>query len=126
VVLRHALRSDQRRRVPLAVEPGLFKYNSPEYQQQAEELIALSASLTDRVYYRADARVEGTVAQRQPYSQAEVRLIQDSFESFLACIAVALRMVEMILVTSAEVLPSYHVLTQQQTCNFRLYTMAVP
>jgi len=31
-----------------AVEPGPFKYDMPEYQQQAEELIALSASLTDR------------------------------------------------------------------------------
>jgi hypothetical protein len=31
-----------------AVEPGPFKYGSPEYQQQAEELIALSATLTDR------------------------------------------------------------------------------
>jgi hypothetical protein len=31
-----------------AVEPGPFKYGSPEYQQQAEELISLSANLTDR------------------------------------------------------------------------------
>ena len=41
-----------------AVEPGPFKYDMPEYQQQAEELIALSASLTDRekmiVEYWAD------------------------------------------------------------------------
>lgn len=31
-----------------AVEPGPFKYGAYEYQQQAEELIALSAALTDR------------------------------------------------------------------------------
>jgi hypothetical protein len=31
-----------------AVEPGPFKYGTPEYQQQAEELIVLSAALTDR------------------------------------------------------------------------------
>lgn len=31
-----------------AVEPGPVKYGSAEYQQQAEELIALSAGLSDR------------------------------------------------------------------------------
>jgi hypothetical protein len=31
-----------------AVEPGPFKYGSPEYEQQAEELIGISANLTDR------------------------------------------------------------------------------
>lgn len=31
-----------------AVEPGPFKFGSPEYEQQAEELIDLSANLTDR------------------------------------------------------------------------------
>jgi len=31
-----------------AGEPGPFKYGSPEYQRQAEELVALSANLTDR------------------------------------------------------------------------------
>jgi len=31
-----------------AIEPGPCKFGSPEYQQQAEELISLSASLTDR------------------------------------------------------------------------------
>lgn len=30
------------------VEPGPFKFGSPEYEQQAEELIGLSANLTDR------------------------------------------------------------------------------
>ena len=30
-----------------AVEPGPFRYGSPEYEQQAEELIAISGSLTD-------------------------------------------------------------------------------
>ncbi|MGC2465562.1 MAG: vanadium-dependent haloperoxidase [Candidatus Acidiferrum sp.] len=31
-----------------ALEPGPFKYGSPEYEQQAEELVELSANLTDR------------------------------------------------------------------------------
>lgn len=31
-----------------AGEPGPFKYGSPEYQRQAEELVTLSANLTDR------------------------------------------------------------------------------
>ncbi len=31
-----------------AVDPGPFKYGSAEYQEQAEELVALSANLTDR------------------------------------------------------------------------------
>ncbi|MGB8475635.1 MAG: vanadium-dependent haloperoxidase [Candidatus Acidiferrum sp.] len=31
-----------------AGEPGPFKYGSPEYEQQAEELIGISANLTDR------------------------------------------------------------------------------
>ncbi|MGC1614833.1 MAG: vanadium-dependent haloperoxidase [Candidatus Acidiferrum sp.] len=31
-----------------SAEPGPFKYGSPEYEQQAEELIGISASLTDR------------------------------------------------------------------------------
>ncbi len=32
----------------LAGEPGPFKYGSPEYEQQAEDLIGISANLTDR------------------------------------------------------------------------------
>ncbi|MHB8499801.1 MAG: vanadium-dependent haloperoxidase [Candidatus Acidiferrales bacterium] len=31
-----------------AGEPGPFKYGSPEYEQQAEELVGISANLTDR------------------------------------------------------------------------------
>lgn len=31
-----------------AVEPGPFKYGSPGYQEQAEELVAISAGLTDK------------------------------------------------------------------------------
>ena len=49
-----------------AVEPGPFKYGSPEYQQQAEELIALSASLSDREKMIAEYWSDGPGTEQPP------------------------------------------------------------
>jgi len=44
-------------------EPGPFKYGSPEFQQQAEELITISANLTDRQKMTSEYWSDG------PYSE---------------------------------------------------------
>jgi hypothetical protein len=44
-----------------AADPGPFKYGSLEYQQQAEELIKISANLTDREKAVAEYWSDGTV-----------------------------------------------------------------
>jgi len=49
-----------------AVEPGPFKYGSPEYQQQAEELITLSANLTDRQKMIAEYWSDGPHSEQPP------------------------------------------------------------
>jgi len=49
-----------------AVEPGPFKYGSPGYQQQAEELIALSANLTDREKMIAEYWSDGPGTEQPP------------------------------------------------------------
>jgi len=49
-----------------AVEPGPFKYGTPEYQQQAEELIALSAHLTDREKMIAEYWSDGPGTEQPP------------------------------------------------------------
>jgi len=49
-----------------AVEPGPFKYGTHEYQQQAEELIALSASLTDREKMIAEYWSDGPGTEQPP------------------------------------------------------------
>jgi Domain of unknown function (DUF6851)/VCPO second helical-bundle domain len=51
-----------------SVEPGPFKYGSPEYQQQAEELIRISANLSDRekavAEYWSDGVITGATLER--------------------------------------------------------------
>lgn len=49
-----------------AVEPGPFKFGSPEYQQQAEELIALSAGLTDRQKMISEYWSDGPYTEQPP------------------------------------------------------------
>lgn len=49
-----------------AVEPGPFKYGSAEYQQQAEELISLSANLTDRQKMIAEYWSDGPNTEQPP------------------------------------------------------------
>ncbi len=48
------------------VEPGPFKFGSPEYLQQAEELIALSAGLTDRQKMIAEYWSDGPYTEQPP------------------------------------------------------------
>jgi hypothetical protein len=50
----------------VAVEPGPLKYGSPEYQQQAEELIALSANLTDTQKMIAEYWSDGPNTEQPP------------------------------------------------------------
>lgn len=47
-----------------ALEPGPFKYGTPEYEAQARELIDLSASLTDRQKMSAEYWSEGLDSER--------------------------------------------------------------
>lgn len=49
-----------------AVEPGPFKYGSSEYQQQAAELISLSANLTDRQKTIAEYWSDGPNTEQPP------------------------------------------------------------
>lgn len=49
-----------------AVEPGPFKYGTAEYQQQAEELITLSALLTDREKMIAEYWSDGPGTEQPP------------------------------------------------------------
>jgi PAP2 superfamily len=49
-----------------AVEPGPAKYGSPEYQQQAEELIAISANLTDRQKMISEYWSDGPYSEQPP------------------------------------------------------------
>lgn len=49
-----------------AVEPGPAKYGSPEYQQQAEEIVALSAGLTDREKMIAEYWSDGPYTEQPP------------------------------------------------------------
>lgn len=48
------------------VEPGPFKFGSPEYRQQAEELIALSAGLTDRQKMISEYWSDGPYTEQPP------------------------------------------------------------
>jgi hypothetical protein len=51
-----------------AADPGPFRYGSPEYQQQAEELIKISANLSDRekvvAEYWSDGVITGGALER--------------------------------------------------------------
>lgn len=49
-----------------AVEPGPFKYGSPEYQQQAEELSSLSTNFTDRQKMIAEYWSDGPGTEQAP------------------------------------------------------------
>jgi len=49
-----------------AIEPGPFKYGSREYQEQAEELIALSANLTDRQKMISEYWADGPKSEQPP------------------------------------------------------------
>ena len=49
-----------------ALEPGPAKYGSPEYQQQAEELIVLSANLTERQKMIAEYWSDGANSEQPP------------------------------------------------------------
>ena len=49
-----------------AVEPGPYKYGSPEYQQQAQELVDLSADLTDRQKMIAEYWSDGPYTEQPP------------------------------------------------------------
>jgi hypothetical protein len=49
-----------------AVEPGPAKFGSLEYQQQADELIALSANLTDRQKMIAEYWSDGPNTEQPP------------------------------------------------------------
>jgi hypothetical protein len=49
-----------------ALEPGPAKYGSPEYQQQAEELIAISANLTDRQKMISEYWSDGPYSEQPP------------------------------------------------------------
>lgn len=48
------------------MEPGPFKSGSPEFQDQAEELIALSADLTDRQKMTAEYWSDGPYTEQPP------------------------------------------------------------
>jgi len=48
------------------LEPGPFKYGSPEYQQQAEQLINLSANLTDRQKMISEYWSDGPDSEQPP------------------------------------------------------------
>jgi hypothetical protein len=48
------------------VEPGPFRFGSPEYQQQAEDLIAISASLTNRQKMIAEYWSDGPYSEQPP------------------------------------------------------------
>ena len=54
-----------------AVEPGPAKFGTPEYQQQAEELISLSAHLTDREKMVAEYWSDGPNSDEAPRRWAE-------------------------------------------------------
>jgi hypothetical protein len=56
-------RGDQFRSI---VEPGPFKYGTPEYQTQAQELVALSAGLTDREKMIAEYWSDGPNSEQVP------------------------------------------------------------
>jgi len=49
-----------------AVEPGPVKYGLPEYQHQAEELITISANLTDRQKMIAEYWSDGPYSEQPP------------------------------------------------------------
>jgi hypothetical protein len=49
-----------------AVEPGPFRYGSPGYQQQAEELVAISAGLTDQQKMIAEYWSDGPNSEQPP------------------------------------------------------------
>jgi hypothetical protein len=49
-----------------AVEPGPFKFGSPEYRRQTEELISLSANLTDRQKMIAEYWSDGSGTEQAP------------------------------------------------------------
>jgi len=49
-----------------AVEPGPFKYATPEYREQAEELVTLSAGLTDREKMIAEYCSDGPGSDQAP------------------------------------------------------------
>lgn len=49
-----------------AIEPGPFKFGSPGYAQQAEELISISASLTDRRKMIAEYWSDGPRSEQPP------------------------------------------------------------
>ena len=54
-----------------AVEPGPFKFGSPEYQQQAEELVAISATLTEEQKMIAEYWSDGPYSEQPPGHWAE-------------------------------------------------------
>jgi hypothetical protein len=48
------------------VEPGPFKYGSPEYQEQADELVAISANLTDKQKMISEYWSDGPKSEQPP------------------------------------------------------------
>src|ERR1700681_1158264 len=48
------------------MEPGPFKFGSPEYVQQAEELVAMSANLTDRQKMVSEYWMDGPTSEQPP------------------------------------------------------------
>ena len=49
-----------------ALEPGPFKFGSPEYAQQAEDLVAISANLTDRQKMISEYWSDGPRSEQPP------------------------------------------------------------
>ncbi len=49
-----------------AVEPGPFKYGSPEYERQAEEMVAISAALTDQQKMISEYWSDGPYSEQPP------------------------------------------------------------
>jgi len=48
------------------IEPGPFKYGTPEYRAQAEELVTMSAGLTDRQKMISEYWSDGPNSERAP------------------------------------------------------------
>jgi hypothetical protein len=75
------------------VEPGPFKYGSPEYQEQAEELVAISAGLTDEQKMISEYWSDGPNSEQSPghwalfaqfVSQRDHHSLDDDVKMFFA------------------------------------------
>ena len=68
MVRRNSVRDGERRRVPLADAPvrPSYLYGSKEYQEQAEELIAMSAALTDKQKMISEYWSDGPNSEQPP------------------------------------------------------------